>query len=333
MVWTISVAVAAVVFVASLAGTGLILRVLKSRAILDHPNPRSSHATPTPKGGGIAVVAVVAAAWLATTWKAGGVEAPLVIGLAIALAVVSWIDDLRGLGAPTRLAAHAAAVILALVLAPLPGPVFGGILPSTLDLIAAGLLWVWFINLFNFMDGIDGMAGLETVAIGIGVMLVSAAVGLAGHAAVQGLILAAAAAGFLCWNWHPAKIFLGDVGSVPLGFLLGWLLIDLAASDQRTAALILPLYYLADATLTLVNRAFRGEKVWQAHREHFYQKGVQRGLSHADVVRHVLWVDGVLVVLAVAAGGGWPWAALLGAVTAVLWLLFFLRGEGREPRP
>jgi UDP-N-acetylmuramyl pentapeptide phosphotransferase/UDP-N-acetylglucosamine-1-phosphate transferase len=328
---TITVAVAAVVLVASYAGTGLILRVLKSRAILDHPNPRSSHRRPTPTGGGIAVVAIVALAWLWIGLRAPGMQALQLIGLAVALAALSWLDDLKGLSPFVRLPAHLAAVAAALMLAPPPGPVFGGLLPGTLDLLAAGLVWVWFLNLFNFMDGIDGIAGVETAAIGVGVVVVTAVAGLPGEHALFGLALAAAALGFLGWNWHPAKIFLGDVGSVPLGFLLGWLLISLAGRGQWAAALILPFYYLADATTTLVRRALRGERVWQAHREHFYQQGVGRGLSHAQVVRHILWVDAVLIALAVAAVRGWTWAALIGAVVVVSWLLWFLAAD--EPTP
>ncbi|MBL6948997.1 MAG: hypothetical protein ISR51_10020, partial [Rhodospirillales bacterium] len=201
---------------------------------------------------------------------------------------------------------------------------FAGLLPGGWDIVAAGLIWVWFINLFNFMDGIDGIAGVETAAIGIGIALVASVAGLSSLYGLFGIAAAAAALGFLWWNWHPAKIFLGDVGSVPLGFLLGWLLLELAASGQWAAALILPLYYLGDATITLVRRGLAGKKVWQAHREHFYQQAISRGLSHAAVVRHVLLANLALVALAVAAAAGWTSAALISSVVVVSWLLFFL---------
>ena len=110
---------------------------------------------------------------------------------------------------------------------------------------------------------------------------------------------------------------------------MGWLLLEMAAKGQWAAALILPLYYLADATITLIRRGLRGEKVWQAHREHFYQQGVKRGLSHAQVVGHVLWVNVLLVVLAVMAAGGLTGVAVAGALAAVSWLLFFL-GSGKS---
>ncbi len=188
----------------------------------------------------------------------------------------------------------------------------------------AGLLWVWFINLFNFMDGIDGLAGVEAACIGFGIALVPVAAALPDVFGTFGIAIAAASLGFLIWNWHPAKIFLGDIGSVPLGFLLGWLLLWLAANGQWAAAVILPLYYLADATITLLRRGVRGEKVWQAHRQHFYQHAVRHGLDHDQVVRHVLFVDLVLVALAMAAARGWVWAAVISAPVLVLWLLVFL---------
>ena len=329
MHWSLPLIVAAAVFAASLASTGGVLRLLRARAVLDYPNERSSHSTPTPKGAGIAVIGCIAIAWIVLAWPtpvAGDTAA--IVTAALALAVLSWIDDLRGLSPLWRLLAQIVAVTFVMSLTwDTPAPengYFGGLLPGPWDTVAAGLVWVWFINLFNFMDGIDGIAGVETAAIGIGVALIAATAGLASLFGLFGIVIAASALGFLWWNWHPAKIFLGDVGSVPLGFLLGWLLLELAAAGQWAAALILPLYYLGDATLTLVRRGLRGEKVWRAHREHFYQQAVSRGLSHAEVVRHILLADLALIAIAAAAAAGWVSAALVSAVVVVAWLLFFL---------
>ncbi|MHA1568589.1 MAG: MraY family glycosyltransferase, partial [Alphaproteobacteria bacterium] len=194
---------------------------------------------------------------------------------------------------------------------------------------AAGLVWLWFINLFNFMDGIDGMAGGEAVSLGLGLFLLSTFAALDPSIGDPALLAIAAGLGFLVWNWHPARIFLGDVGSVPLGFLFGWLLLGAAARGYWAPALILPLYYLADATLTLLRRLARGELVWRAHREHFYQCAVQRGLSHAEVVLAVLAANAGLVALALAAALGWTWPALAGAVLVVAALLWYLARPGR----
>src|SRR5262249_988511 len=165
----------------------------------------------------------------------------------------------RGLSPAIRLLAQFGAVALGLWMLP-HGAIFQGWLPTGPDAIAAALLWVWFVNLFNFMDGIDGIAGSEAAAIGIGISLV--AVGDAGLAWPAAAIIGAAL-GFLMWNWMPARIFLGDVGSVPLGYLLGYLLYRLTLHGQWQAALILPLYFLADATITLLRRLARRGRVGQ----------------------------------------------------------------------
>ncbi len=324
------------VFAAVLAGTRLVLAVLSRRAILDHPNERSSHSVPTPRGGGLAVVPVLIAAWVvAAAWGAAPLAPTLILcGLALALGALSWIDDLNHLSPLWRLLGQAAAVTAALLAVPPPAPYFGGLLPGPLDAVAAGLLWVWYINLFNFMDGIDGISGVEAATSGAGVAVVAILAGLGPMLPAFGLTLAAATLGFLWWNWQPARIFLGDVGSVPLGFAIGWLLLTTAAHGQGAAALILPLYYLADATLTLGRRALRRERIWRPHREHFYQQAVQCGASHARVSASILIVDGLLVFLAAAAVWGWTGSALAGAALLVAALLIFLRrGAGALAGP
>ncbi|MCH7928978.1 MAG: glycosyl transferase [Proteobacteria bacterium] len=334
MWWLPTLLFAAAAALAAWAGTGLVLRLLAARAILDHPTERSSHERPTPRGAGLAVMPVVLAAWIAVSV----IEDTLVFhwpvfAAAAALAAVSWLDDLRGLGALPRLAAHAAAVGVGLFALPGVGPVFQGLLPAWLDLALAALAWMWFVNLFNFMDGIDGISGAEAACIGVGLFLVALAGGWAGDARLYALIIAAAALGFLPWNWHPARIFLGDVGSVPLGYLLGWLLLGAAAAGLWAAALLLPLYYVADATATLARRLARGERVWRAHREHYYQRAVQRGLSHAAVVRAILAVNLVLAACALASlAGPAPTAAgvVIGALSVAA-LLWYFRGPSRTP--
>ncbi|CAN0515829.1 unnamed protein product [Laminaria digitata] len=219
----------------------------------------------------------------------------------------------------------------------LPGPVFLGLFPLWLDLAIAAIGWVWFVNLFNFMDGIDGISGVEATCIGGGIALVGfLALGSQSTLPWHGLIIAAAATGFLVWNWHPAKIFLGDIGSIPLGYLLGWLLLLLAASGYLPAAIILPLYYLVDATLTLLRRLQRGEKVWQAHREHYYQKAVQNGRTHAQVSIAVALTNTGLVALAVLttiAGpeSFWSWSAVLAALFLVIGLLVWMKRSNLSP--
>ncbi|WP_245986592.1 glycosyl transferase [Azospirillum thermophilum] len=247
---------------------------------------------------------------------------PVLAGAA-ALMAVSWMDDRRSLGAAPRFLAQAAAVALGLAALPDGAPVFQGLLPLWADRLLAAVGWLWFVNLFNFMDGIDGLAGSETATIGAGTALVALLAGLDPVLAPYGLAAAGAALGFLMWNWHPAKLFMGDVGSVPLGFTLGWLLLTLAALGQWPAALLIPAYFLADATITLLRRLAEGKKIWQAHREHFYQKATQRGRSHAQVVRLVLVLNIILAALA-AASVVVGWTALVPGAAAVILLLALL---------
>jgi UDP-N-acetylmuramyl pentapeptide phosphotransferase/UDP-N-acetylglucosamine-1-phosphate transferase len=181
---------------------------------------------------------------------------------------------------------------------------------------------VWFVNLYNFMDGIDGITGVETVCVAGGVALTEGFSGSVG-ATILPLTLVAAALGFLRWNWHPARIFLGDVGSVPLGFLLGFLLLGLAAQGAWAPALILPLYYLVDATLTLGRRVLRGAPFWKAHREHFYQRALAPDGNHAAVTRLILIGNLILIPLAVA-GIFHPWTALGLAFLTVAGMLLTL---------
>ena len=307
--------------------TGLLRRVLLRLEVLDRPNHRSSHRAPVPRGGGLAVVAsVVALAAAPALWP--GLGAPLLpwpwLALALALALLSFRDDRTPLPVSVRLLAHVAAVAAALPALADIGSVTQGLLPVWADLALAGLAWVAFLNFFNFMDGIDGMAAVETTAIGLGAALI----GLA-----AGGVMAGAALGFLVWNRHPARIFLGDAGSVPLGFLLGGVLLALAANGQWAAALILPAYYLGDAGLTMARRLLRGERIWEAHRSHFYQRAAQALASHAPVVRAVALANLALIALALVSMAGapagasapvWIAGALAGAVAVVGGLLAWM---------
>jgi len=243
---------------------------------------------------------------------------------ALILMAVSWIDDRQGLAPLPRFLMQAAVIAATLLGFPSHALAFGGLLPAWADRTALGLGWLWFVNLYNFMDGIDGITGVETACLGVGIALA------APHLAPQGLVVAAAALGFLAWNWHPARIFLGDSGSIPLGFVLGGLLAELALEGQLAAALILPLYYLADATITLLWRLKDGERIWQAHRRHFYQRAVQGGHGHAQVSLAVLAANLLLVACAWAATQG---LALAGGVLAVLVVAGLLTLFTRWARP
>jgi len=321
----------AAVFLASWAGTGVVTRWLRQRMILDHPVERSSHDRPVPKGGGVAVVSAALLAWLGLA--AAGMAPPetlLICCLGFALAALSWLNDLTHIPAILRLGFHILIVTAGLFALPDRGHEFQGLLPPTLDAVATVILWTWFLNLYNFMDGIDGIAASETACIGFGLAFVAALTGVAsGGYLLLVVALAAAALAFLPWNWHPARVFLGDVGSVPLGFMAGWLLLLLAGRGYWVPALLLPLYYLADATLTLIAGLAAGERVWRAHKRHFYQRALRPDGNHAKVV---LWiVAGNCAFLGAAVLAIWQPLPALGlgvAVTAALLLALDRRGRG-----
>lgn len=325
------VLVAALVFAASWAGTWAITRWLVRAMILDHPVERSSHRRPVPKGSGAAVVSALLAGWIALSAAGAAVpEAVLIACLAFALAALSWLNDVTSLPVLLRLATHLLIATVGLLALPDRGHVFQGLVPEWLDEIGTVLAWAWFLNLFNFMDGIDGITAVETGAIAIGLALIAAltGAGLGGYLSLA-VALAAAVLGFLPWNWHPARVFLGDVGSVPLGFVAGWLLLVLAGRGYWASALLLPLYYLADATITLIRRFIKGEPVWRAHKSHFYQRALGPDGNHAAVARLIL--AGNLGLIGAAVLAIWqPNAALAIGVTTTIGLLVALDRRGRQ---
>lgn len=326
--------VAAVGFGVSLGGTGLLIRYLTRRQILDRPNERSSHSVPTPRGGGIAVLAAIMAAWLTGIALSSGVALPDVIILiaSVALGVVCFIDDLRGLRALPRLLAQCAAVALGLWLIAEQGGLLRDILPHYLDLAVTGFLWLWFINLFNFMDGIDGITGVEITTIGIGLAGLAAGGVVASSLLGPALGLTAAALGFLVWNWRPARIFMGDVGSIPIGYLIGWLFINAghdapASGNAMIACLVLPAYYLADASITLGKRLVKRENIFQAHRQHFYQQAIIRGADHGTVCYWIIAANAGLITTAWTLADSHPSAALMVSAAILVLLLRWMVGR------
>ncbi|MBN9040800.1 MAG: glycosyl transferase [Rhizobiales bacterium 62-47] len=276
------------------------IRPVLIRYLLAKPNARSSHSIPTPQGGGFAVVgATLIAGGLASaiimpqTWT----SLAIVFAAVVFIAAVGALDDFRSLPVAARLLCQALAIGAVLLVAPSSMRIS----PEIPVWIERGLLLlagIWFVNLVNFMDGLDLMTASEAVPITGALVLF----GLTGVLPPATTLLAAALCGamlgFAPFNRPIAKIFLGDVGSLPIGLLLGWMLLDLAYQHQLAAALILPLYYLADATTTLIRRAMNREPVWQAHRSHFYQRATDNGFSVTRVVTNVFCTNIVLAGLA-----------------------------------
>jgi UDP-N-acetylmuramyl pentapeptide phosphotransferase/UDP-N-acetylglucosamine-1-phosphate transferase len=299
--------------------TYLIWRALEKRHIYEVPNERSMHQGQLAVGAGWAIVVATLLLWPWTS-RLPSSTLMLILGTMFALALMGWLDDLWPQPPLWRLAAQAFAV--GICLWHLPGGVrlFAGLMPVWLERMIEGLGWLWFINLFNFMDGIDGISGTETIAITLGYVIVGTGSAQTAPFESLALILAGSAAGFLVWNRHPARIILGDTGSMPLGFILGLLLLDLALRGHLAAALILPLHHVADATYTLIKRWLTVPEPWRPHRQHIYQRAVLGGMSVPGVVLRMALLDVVLIGLAVLSLSR-PWLALVLALSATIALL------------
>ena len=285
----------------SAAITWAIRPVLLQHA-LARPNARSSHRVPTPQGAGIAVIAatLLIAETVAVFADPARGHIPLaVLAATVFIAVVGFADDVKSIPVLPRLLLQAAAV--ATILFAAPGDI--RIVPACPFWIERGLLLLaglWFVNLVNFMDGLDWMTVAEVVPV-TGAMIALGSLGdFSLPATIVSAALCGAMLGFAPFNRPVAKIFLGDVGSLPIGLLLGWCLLQLAYGHQLAAALLLPLYYLADATVTLLRRMIRREPFWAAHRSHFYQRATDNGFTVMQVVREVFALNIVLALLAIA---------------------------------
>jgi UDP-N-acetylmuramyl pentapeptide phosphotransferase/UDP-N-acetylglucosamine-1-phosphate transferase len=293
------------------------------------PNARSSHRIPTPQGGGIAVIAatlVVAAASAVATQIA---IPTLPLAAVIFMALVGAADDIKSVPVLPRLLLQAAAVGAAVYALPSDMRLF----PAWPFAVERGLLvlaGLWFVNLVNFMDGLDLMTVAEIVPVTAAMVLLGWLGELTLPTALVAAALCGAMLGFAPFNRPVATIFLGDVGSLPIGLLAGWCLMHLAGHQHLIAALLLPLYYLADATLTLARRIARGEPFWAAHRTHFYQRATDNGFSVPRVVGEVFVLNLVLAALAIVsalAGSATVDAltAVAGAAAVAMLLLRFSR--------
>ena len=264
----------------------LLLPIFR-RYALAHPNSRSSHLIPTPQGGGFAIILVSFTIFLLITYLNIPTTLPqslhTMLVCSIGLLILGGIDDVRPLSAMPRFLIQC--VLITLTLWPMLSAIriFPDYIPLYFEWFFIGLALLWMVNLVNFMDGIDLMTVIEMVPIWV-VILSYGVLQRDPFLIVLSLCLIGALIGFAPFNWPVAKLFLGDIGSLPLGLMSGWVLILFANDYSITLALVPPLYYLSDASLTLIKRALRREKIWHTHRSHYYQLAVQGGTSVKDVI-------------------------------------------------
>ncbi len=254
------------------------------------PNERDNHTVPTPSGAGAAVMLAVIG-----FLTVAGTDASLIWALLI-LTIISFIDDINPLSPISRLCIHSICAVM--IATTIPHGVFQGILPQVLEFLLIIALLIWFMNIYNFMDGIDEITAVQTAAICAGLLALSAMIpSLPQSIAVDSIIILSSIVGFWFFNRHPATIFLGDSGSIPLGAIIGWLLLLMASHGYWAVALILPAYYITDSSITLAKRIMAGKKIWHAHSEHAYQAVVRAGHPHSKATRMILLCNGVLIGL------------------------------------
>jgi UDP-N-acetylmuramyl pentapeptide phosphotransferase/UDP-N-acetylglucosamine-1-phosphate transferase len=282
-----------------------LLHPLLRRYALARPNARSSHREPTPQGGGMAVVGATMAMAVLAMLLAPGLGFQAVVPLmplfaaTLLLAVVGAVDDIVTLEALPRLLLQGVAVLLVIIALPTELRIISS-LPLVVERALLVLGALWFVNLTNFMDGIDWITVAEVGPVSAALAVFGLMGVLPAPATLIAFALLGAIIGFAPFNRPVARLFLGDVGSLPIGLLLAWLLIQLAAAGYLAAALLLPLYYLADATITLLRRLSNGERIMLAHRSHFYQRATDNGLTVPRIVSCVFALNIALGGLAIA---------------------------------
>jgi Fuc2NAc and GlcNAc transferase len=317
--------IVAAVFIASMLLTGIIRRLALARGVIDVPNARSSHVLPTPRGGGLAIVVTVLFT-IGVAYARGNVPPDLAAVLLVGgpfVALIGFIDDLRSVSVAARLTVQFLAFIWCVYcLGPLP-PLSLGFAVVNLGAggsIAAVVFLVWFLNIYNFMDGIDGIASVEAISVMAFATLLLFSQRGEPSILFAVLVVTAAAAGFLIWNWPPARIFMGDAGSGFLGFFVGSIAWATIVRGRLSVWvwLILLGAFIIDASVTLLRRWSRGARLAEAHRSHAYQRLSRKYRSHLKVTLGILlinvfWLDPLAYLAAVR-------PTLGAALTAVAWL-------------
>jgi len=302
----LALAIAVVASAAALSALLIyLLRPVLIRHLLAHPNARSSHVRATPQGAGVgvmlALLLVAATGWL--MWGArGGGMAPLwpVLVAAAGLTVLGLADDARALPVSWRFIGQTLAALVMVASLPADLRLFPDLLPLVVERALLVLGAVWFVNAVNFLDGLDWITTAQVVPMTLGIAMLAGLSAVPPNVGFLALALLGAMLGFAPFNKHPAKVFLGDAGSLPIGFLLAFMLIYVAGTDL-VAALLLALYTIADSTITLLRRAYNREHVFSAHRSHFYQRATIAGMTAPQVTARVFLLGLLLAGLAAAA--------------------------------
>lgn len=300
--------VLAIAVVASAAALSSVLiyflKPMLVRHLLAHPNERSSHARATPQGAGVgvmlALLIICAAAW--ALWRAPEDAVALLptLAAALGLTVLGLADDARALPVSWRFIGQTLAALIMVASLPQDLRLLPGLMPLLLERALLVLGTVWFVNAINFLDGIDWITAAQVVPMTLGVAALAGLNAVPASIGFLALALLGALLGFAVFNKHPAQVFLGDAGSLPIGLLLAFMLIAVAGTNLA-AALLLALYTMSDATVTLIRRAANREHIFTAHRSHYYQRAVIAGMTPPQVTTRIFVLGLLLASLAVTA--------------------------------
>lgn len=296
-------------FFISLILTKYAITILKDKNIVDTPSSRRVHTTPTPRGGGIAIVLAFCISYIVYGHLSNddiGHVVDLIFPV-VAISGISLLDDLYEVPIITRLFIHISTSIYVIINFLLPATLFHSEIPYILDITFSVIGLVGFLNIYNFLDGIDGITASESIHLSIVLLILCYLryehIHQANLVIIIATLILGSSIGFIKYNWHPAKIFLGDIGSISIGFLIGLCLIIVASGGFRLflATNIAALYYIADGLLTILIRLMNREKIWLPHLKHFFQQAVKNGMTHDVVTKKIMLCNLFLMTLSISA--------------------------------
>lgn len=305
--------------------TKLLINLLPKYGMIDAPSARRVHNKETPRGGGIAFVIILGILLPLFEYCVFGQfgRSNAILQIFLPISLVSFWDDISHVMVPIRLVIHVICSFLAIMWLIHPSVVLGYGIPVYLDLVISAFALLTFLNLYNFLDGIDGITVCETAHLSITIIILCVLaydiIPNVDMVIIITTIILGWSIGFFYFNWQPAKIFLGDTGSISIGFLLGVCLLTVASASAKlfAACVIASLYYVVDGGLTILIRIAKGEKIWEPHLQHFFQKSVRRGHSHKKVVKRIIKCNLLLMILSICSLY-YPIFSIIGALIVVL---------------
>ncbi len=318
--------------------TWLLVFSLTSYGVVDVPNPRRAHSKITPRGGGLAILIVIIIGLITYEYFSTNTLINFIkIGpLLLIISTISFLDDLISIPIFIRLLFYTICSTIAILSFLSPLLLFHHKLPFYVDFILSIIGLTVFLNIYNFLDGIDGISAVESIHLSITILILcylkfDVIINI-NFIIVLNILILACSIGFLIFNWHPAKIFLGDVGSISLGFLLGLSLLLVSASSIHlfAASAIASLYYTADGGLTILIRLVNKEKIWQPHLKHFFQKAVRNGKNHKQVVSRIILCNTLLMILS-AISLYFPLVSIIFAILVVMITIINFTHETTQP--